>query len=265
MERETKRDRRTQFELEPLEGRRLMSAGLGPVIKFDHIEHRHLPAQPSIVAVVATDAHESGTITISGKTSPKVEVILALLHGGTIEKTVWSNASGRFHHTFAVGYHPHQAPKTVPLPGKSALTAAVTRRPDANGSVTISGKTYPKANVTLDAQTDGAIEQTVEADTEGQFKFTFQVGFGKTPVRLTARAAPPDASMLPISTTLTVTRPFVYYPLGTSGSSQTQSQGGSQFPANSGLVSELNGLGNAKFAVDHSLLPDNSLIWTWGV
>jgi hypothetical protein len=223
-----------------------------------------MPVQPSMAAVVAAAPSARGTITITGTTSPRAKVILALLDGRIFENTVWSNASGRFRHTFAVGYHPRQAPKTVPVPGKSALTAAVTRRPDANGSVTISGKTYPKANVTLDPQTDGAIEKTVEADAQGQFQFTFQVGFGKTPVRLTARAAPPDASMLPISTTLTVTRPFVYYPLGTSGSSQTPSQGGSQFPANSGLVSELNGLGNAKFAVDHSLLPDNSLIWTWG-
>jgi hypothetical protein len=216
-----------------------------------------------MAAVVAAAPNLRGTISISGTTSPRAKVILALLDGRIFENTVWSNAGGRFHHTFAVGYHPHRAPKTVPLTGNSALTAEVTRGPDGNGSVTVRGKTLPRANVTLDPQTDGASEQFVKADAQGQFQFTFQVGFGRTPVRLSAVAAPPAAAMLPISTTLMVTRPFVYYPLGTSGSSQTQSQGGSQWPANYGLVSEINGLRNARYAVEHSLLPDNSLIWSW--
>jgi hypothetical protein len=263
MKSETRYDRRARFEVEALEGRRLMSAGLGPEVKFQHVEHGHVPVQPSIAAVVAADSTASGTITISGKTSPHAKVILALLDGRIFENTVWSNASGRFHHTFAVGYHPHQAPKTLPVPGKSALTAAVTSGPNENGSVTLRGKTFPMATVTLDPQADGEIEQTVKADARGRFQFTFQVGFGRTTERLTARAAAPAASMPPISTTVTVYRPFVYYPLGTSGSPQTQPQGGSHWPADSGLVSELNGLRNAKYAIEHSLLPDNSLIWTW--
>jgi hypothetical protein len=260
MERDAKRDRRVQFEVETLEGRRLMSTGLGPGIKFDHVAHRHLPVQPSIVAVVATDPHERGTITISGKTSPKVEVILALLNGGTIEKTVWSNGSGRFDHTFAVGYH-RRAPKSVP--GNSALTAMVTRRPDANGIVTISGKTYPEAKVTLDPRGNGAPEQTIKADAEGRYTFTFHVGFGKTRVHLYAVAPPPAAAMLPTSTLLTVNRPIVHHPVGTSGSPETQSQGGSQLPANSGLVSAINDWDNADLAVRNTLLLDDGYYDTW--
>jgi hypothetical protein len=255
MERETKRYRRAQFELETLEGRRLMSAGLGTGIKFDHVEHRHLPVQPSIAAVVAADPKAKGTITIVGHTSPGAKVILALLDGRIFENTVRSNASGRFRHTFAVGYHPHQAPKTVSVAGKGALTVG-TRGPDMNGSVTIYGKTFPEAKVTLDPKADGAIEQTVKADDQGRFQFTFQVGFGKTRVGLIARAAPPAASMLPISTTLTVIRHPVDPSPGTSGSSQTPSQGGSQLPINPGLLSAFDNLSNDFFAVNNTLLPD---------
>jgi hypothetical protein len=90
----------------------------------------------------------------------------------------------------------------VPKPAAPAITAGVTAGPDANGSVTISGQTYPRAKVSLDLQADGTIEQTAKANSQGQFQFTFTVGFGSTPVRLSATAHGHKAS----STTLTVNR-----------------------------------------------------------
>jgi hypothetical protein len=139
----------------------------------------------------------------------------------------------------------------------------VTRRPDAHGTITISGKTYPEARVTLDPPGDGAPEQTVKADAQGDYTFTFQVGFGKTRVRIDAEAPPPAAAMLPISTTLIVNRPRLVVPSGTSGSPETQSQGGSQLPANSALASAIDGWGRARFAVDNSLLLDGGNSFGW--
>src|SRR5436309_1208666 len=51
-----------------------------------------------------------------------------------------------------LGAHPiHELKKKVPKP---AIKAAVTAGPDAAGSVTVSGTTYPKAKVTLDVNAD---------------------------------------------------------------------------------------------------------------
>src|SRR4051794_14152835 len=54
------------------------------------------------------------------------------------------------------------ARKKPPKPVNPATPATVTAGPDANGSVTLSGKTYPKAKVNLDLQANGTIEQTAK-------------------------------------------------------------------------------------------------------
>jgi hypothetical protein len=71
---------------------------------------------------------------------------------------------------------------------RSAITAVVTAGPDADGSVTITGQTYHRAKVSLDLGADGTIEETTRADAKGGFKLTVTVGFGSTPVRLSATA-----------------------------------------------------------------------------
>jgi hypothetical protein len=83
-----------------------------------------------------------------------------------------------------------------------AITAVVAAGPDANGSVTIVGRTYRRAKVSLDLEADGTIEQTTKAKAKGQFQFTFTVGFGSTPVRLFATAH----GHRPTSIALTVNR-----------------------------------------------------------
>jgi hypothetical protein len=83
-----------------------------------------------------------------------------------------------------------------------AITGVVTAGPDANGSVTITGQTYRRARVSLDLQADGTIEQTTRADAAGRYQFTFTVGFGGTPVRVSATAHGHRATSL----TLTVNR-----------------------------------------------------------
>jgi hypothetical protein len=160
VERKTRRDRRARFDLEALEGRKVMSAGSGTGINLEHLESRRLLAAAP----------------------QQVEI-------SSIPKAVHLSA----HHPLLT----LEAPKPV----KPAITAAVTG-PHANGSVTFSGRTFPKAKVSLVLQAGGTIERTVKANAVGQFHVTCTVGFGSTPVRLVATAPGHRAT----STTLTVTR-----------------------------------------------------------
>jgi hypothetical protein len=169
MERETRRDRRARFDLEPLEGRELMSAGSLPGIKPGHVEHRHLHA---------TDPRRS--------------------HIRSIPMPVYLS-----------GDHPLRALTRVPKPARPAITAMVATGPDANGSVTITGQTYRRAKVSLDIQADGTIEHTVRANANGQFQFTITVGFGDTPMRLseTARGHRPTSTTLTVNRPQPTTSP----------------------------------------------------------
>jgi hypothetical protein len=96
----------------------------------------------------------------------------------------------------------HITARSLAARAQPAITAVVAAGPDANGSVTILGRTYRRAKVSLDVQADGTIEQTTKANAKGQFHFTFTVGFGGTPVRLFATAH----GHRPTSITLTVNR-----------------------------------------------------------
>jgi hypothetical protein len=161
MEREARRDRRARFDLEPLEGRELMSAGSLPGIKPGDLEHRQLhavDARPSNIHSIPEPVHLSGD-------------------------------------------HPLRALARVTKPARSAITAVVAAGPDANGSVTITGQTYRRAKVSLDIQADGTIEQTVRANAGGEFQLTLTVGFGNTPIRLseTARGHRPTSTTLTVN------------------------------------------------------------------
>jgi hypothetical protein len=166
MEHELRRDRRARLEVQPLEARELMSAGSVTGIEtryLEHLKHRHLEHRQ----VHATAPQPSGT---------------------------HSNLK-------AVGFSGHDPLRALAKVPNPAISAAVTG-PDANGSVTISGRTYRRAKVSLDLQADGTIEQTAMANSRGQFQFTFTVGFGSTPVCLSATAHGHKAT----PTTLTVNR-----------------------------------------------------------
>src|SRR5581483_11808757 len=63
---------------------------------------------------------------------------------------------------------------------KPQITATVTAGPTSSGSVTVSGKTFAKAKVTLDIGANGSIDQTVKASKSGLYTFTFNVGFAST-------------------------------------------------------------------------------------
>jgi hypothetical protein len=206
MERETRRDRRARCELETLEGRKLMSAGSAPGMKPGQIERRQL---------LATDPQpaEIKSIPMAVRLSD---------------------------------HPPLRALTRVHKPAKRAITAVVTAGPDANGSVTISGRSYPGANVSLDLQADGTIEQTVKADAKGRFQFTFTVAFGSTPVRLSATAH----GHRPTSTTLTVdcTQPPANLLVGTFG--YTYSEYGGEIVTNQlWLTFEANGSGEIQYAL----------------
>jgi hypothetical protein len=159
---ETRRDRRARFALETLEGRTLLSAGSRPWSKPDHLEHRPLFATAPPPSVI-------NSIPTAGRHFDRPRLT---------------------------------ALKGMPKPVQPAITAAVTAGPDAIGSVTISGRTYRRAKVSLDLQANGSSEQTARANAKGQFQFTFTVGFGSTPVRLFVTAH----GHRPTSITLTVNR-----------------------------------------------------------
>jgi membrane-associated phospholipid phosphatase/sugar lactone lactonase YvrE len=93
--------------------------------------------------------------------------------------------------------------KKTPKPPKPLITASVTAGPNAAGSVTVAGKTYARAKVNLDIGANGSIDQTVKASSKGLYQVTFTIGFGSTPVLLSATASGHKAT----STTLTVNRP----------------------------------------------------------
>jgi hypothetical protein len=105
-----------------------------------------------------------------------------------------------------------EALKAKPAP-KPNITATVTAGPGASGVVTISGKTYPKAKVTLQIVSTGASQPVVKASTKGLYQVTFTVGFGSTKVQLSATAPGKKAT----STTLTVSRPDTVPPVVTLG------------------------------------------------
>jgi hypothetical protein len=87
-----------------------------------------------------------------------------------------------------VGHHPHHAPKKGPLHLQPALTAGVTADPDANGSVIIASRSFPKAKVSLALLANGTIGQTTMANAKGQYQLRFIDGFGSMPVRVSAAA-----------------------------------------------------------------------------
>jgi hypothetical protein len=102
-------------------------------------------------------------------------------------------------------FDPHQDLHALKKAPKPAMTASVVVGPDTRGAVTVSGQTRAKAKVKLDIGADGSIEQTVKADAKGRFQFTFAVGFGATPVRLTLAQKgkrPPSALLVVIRTVL---------------------------------------------------------------
>jgi RHS repeat-associated protein len=104
---------------------------------------------------------------------------------------------------------------------KPAITANVSAGPSSSGSVTITGKTYAKAKVVLENASTGAIEQTAKASKTGQFQFIFTVGFGNTPVLLSATAPGHKKT----STQLTVKRATPVITLGAlSGGSLTSTE-----------------------------------------
>jgi hypothetical protein len=134
MERETRRDRRARFELETLEGRKMLSAGLTPGISPGHFEHRNLlptaprpnsldstpdaaghserpplrvqarvprPAPPAITAAVTAGPDVNGFVT--GQTFRRAKVSLDIQAGGAVEQTNRADPRGRFAFNLAVG------------------------------------------------------------------------------------------------------------------------------------------------------------------
>jgi hypothetical protein len=125
---------------------------------------------------------------------------------------------------------------------RSAFRGVEIDGPDPKGSVTIFGKTYRRATVTLDLGANGTNEKTVQADARGRFTITVTVGFGTTPLRLAETARGHRAASL--TQTEYWSRPQVLTPPGTpsttssnspgtSGSSPTGTQGNSS-PGTSG-------------------------------
>jgi hypothetical protein len=131
---------------------------------------------------------------------------------------------------------PHQVHSArVPGPATPAVAVAASI-PDETGFVSIIGQTYRKAKVRLALQANGMILQTIRADANGWFHFNSTVGFGSTPMRLsvTAHGHRPTSMSLPVVRVRPQANPAPGTPPttsnnspGTSGSSQTGSQGGS--------------------------------------
>ena len=101
-------------------------------------------------------------------------------------------------------------PKPPPKPN---ITATVTAGPSASGLVTVTGKTYAKAKVTLEFVATGAALPRVKANAKGVYRISFTVGIGSTLVKLSATAP----GHKPTSTTLTVNRPDTVPPVLTLG------------------------------------------------
>jgi hypothetical protein len=150
-----------------------------------------------------------------------------------------------------VGQHPYRALKKVPVPVGPAITAVVAADPRADGSFVISGRTYPKAKVSLALQADGAIERTAKANAEGQYRVVLPASFGSTPVRLTATARGHQATSTTLTVSNTQTPPIL--PSGSTGSSQSGSQGGSHSPFDFGPSSDSSEWYNAYLAIWSSL------------
>jgi hypothetical protein len=115
-----------------------------------------------------------------------------------------------------VGHHPHHAPKKHPLPVKPAITAQVIAGPTDNwditvpslafvpGLVVISGRTYPRAKVSLDGRGIGRWNYHTTANAKGKFSLSLTVDYGNTTVLVSATAPGHKVA----STTLTVNRPL---------------------------------------------------------
>jgi hypothetical protein len=96
--------------------------------------------------------------------------------------------------------------------------------PDANGSATITGKTYARANVLVDVNADGSIDQSVKANNRGIFSFNVQVGYGSSPVQVTGKLR----GKKPATTSIVLNRPDTVAPSIGIGSLTPGGMGNSQ-------------------------------------
>jgi hypothetical protein len=181
MKRETRQNRRARLEVQTLEGRELMSAGLVTAINPGHIEHRHLhpraprphhnhpiPAPlhsfdnpplraPAGVPEAATTAitasvtapNGNGSVTLTGQTYRRAKVSLQV--NGTNVQTTRSTRSGQFGFTFTVG--PGSTTVVVSAtahghrPTSTTLTVNRTQTPPNQPGNPQPGNPQPAANI----------------------------------------------------------------------------------------------------------------------
>jgi hypothetical protein len=154
----------------------------------------------------------------------------------------------------------------VPRPATPAVAVAASI-PDETGFVSIIGQTYRKAKVRLALEANGMILQTIRADANGLFHFNTTVGFGRTQMRLFVTAQDGHRRTSIILPVVRVGPPVLAAPgtppttsnnsPGTSGSSQTGSQGGGLSPTNYEWAYPDGYLFKRWFADQYTLLPDS--------
>jgi hypothetical protein len=243
MRRETKCDRRARVGLESLEGRELMAAGPGPWMRLAALEHQ--------VLIAAAELPGQFRATL-------------------MEVRLFNQSLLR-------------ASRSAHRPVHRAINFGSAAVDKANGSVTLTGFTYPGAKVRLDRLPGRTIERTDWADASGRFQITIPIDLAGTPVRVVAtarghRAAstivtpkqlPSTLVGLPSPETPSVGVPVPATPPPTTtptpvgvppGSTQVPATGsaGDAYGSEQASYAAINDLYNFKFAIDNSLLPDGS-------
>jgi hypothetical protein len=103
----------------------------------------------------------------------------------------------------AVAGPEHALKKPTARARPAPLAASLTGPPDANGNVTIVGRTFRKTSVRVTIGTSGAVLAKVKTDKGGHFQVTVDVGFGTTSLQVRAQSGRKTSE-----TTLVANRPI---------------------------------------------------------
>jgi hypothetical protein len=103
----------------------------------------------------------------------------------------------------AVAGPEHALKKLTAHARPASLAASLTGPPDANGNVTIVGRTFRKTSVRVTIGTSGAVLAKAKTDKRGHFQVTVDVGFGTTSLQVRAQSGRKTSE-----TTLVANRPI---------------------------------------------------------
>ncbi len=140
-----------------------------------------------------------GNFNGRGRNASKSRVKLArTVHVESLEDRTLLSGIAQKHvlpaaHSSAIVHH--LAKPKAKKPKVPNIPLSLASGPDANGVVTVKGKTYAKAKVLVDFNADGSIDTRIKADKKGNFTVQLQVGYGASQLQVTGKSAGKKAAV----------------------------------------------------------------------